>query len=453
MVGKGPLAASKLVIRILFLVALVFGVLTWSCSKNGTGGDGLVTFSGKVTLEGETDHSGVTVMLFKPVEIDTALTNLNQRYPGIGVEINQRTEFDHRNEKAAYSTTTDAGGKWKIENVTPGVYHVVAEKEGFAWEYALEVSANQVPDLTLKPLLTLSRGTDMTSHGRYRIDENTAVTINLASSLSDVRILLGRNTKLSLNLTGNVELNQFEIRGEAGSTLEILNSDNQIVFQAGMINGLGKLNVGNVSRIQFTDCLFRHTNNIVFQSVNTLLFSQVFLEGGDNISLFNCASISILKSIFYRINQYALDISNSGGAIEDCLFKKNRTALFSRESNAITIQYNEFRFNDLSIWLNNNYEGTIRNCVFSGGQDDIKLLANYGNPRPSINQNNFLQTDGFAIHMGNKPDSLDATNNYWGTTDIAQIEEKIFDFHDNANLGEVIIQPFLVSKNESAGVR
>ena len=75
-----------------------FFIFLLSCSTP-TDDDKKVTFSGTVTLEGETDRSGVTVMLFKPIELDTALTNLNAQYPGIGIEINQRTEFFWREHR------------------------------------------------------------------------------------------------------------------------------------------------------------------------------------------------------------------------------------------------------------------------------------------------------------------------------------------------------------------
>lgn len=104
-----------------------------TCSKDTTGPK-KVTFSGNVTLEGETEHSGVTVRLYQPVQLDTALLRMNQQYPQIGVQISQATEFDHREYSAAYSTTTGANGSWRIDEVPEGAYNVVAEKDSFGWQ-------------------------------------------------------------------------------------------------------------------------------------------------------------------------------------------------------------------------------------------------------------------------------------------------------------------------------
>lgn len=81
------------------------------------------------------------------------LHTLNQQYPQIGVQISQETEFDHRSPREidsngikepvidklfhrgrhtpSYSTTTNSSGTWRIEDVVPGTYNVVAEKDSF----------------------------------------------------------------------------------------------------------------------------------------------------------------------------------------------------------------------------------------------------------------------------------------------------------------------------------
>ncbi|RMG24107.1 MAG: hypothetical protein D6732_24070, partial [Methanobacteriota archaeon] len=114
---------------ILFLFSFFF--FLFSC-KNSTS-PSTITLSGTVTLEDTTDYSGVKVMIFEPVEIDTALTNLNQRYPGIGVEINQRTEFFWREHTPIAETTTDKNGHWEIKVNGSGPYHIVVQKDGYGW--------------------------------------------------------------------------------------------------------------------------------------------------------------------------------------------------------------------------------------------------------------------------------------------------------------------------------
>ena len=47
-------------------------------------------------LEGQENHSGVTVALYNLVEPDTAVVRLQKEFPFVGVPISQQTEFDHR---------------------------------------------------------------------------------------------------------------------------------------------------------------------------------------------------------------------------------------------------------------------------------------------------------------------------------------------------------------------
>ena len=72
---------------------------------------------GQVTLEGQTDHSGVRVSLYLPAELDAEVVDLNRRYPHIGVPISQRMEFDHRLARGAASTRTGKEGSFELEDV------------------------------------------------------------------------------------------------------------------------------------------------------------------------------------------------------------------------------------------------------------------------------------------------------------------------------------------------
>jgi len=94
---------SSLILSLLYSLILITlsSLILFTCSSPNSSGD-KVTFSpmknsgqaGTVTLEDTTDFSGVTVSLYEPVELDTALVRINEKYPNIGVQISQETEFD-----------------------------------------------------------------------------------------------------------------------------------------------------------------------------------------------------------------------------------------------------------------------------------------------------------------------------------------------------------------------
>ncbi len=75
---------SSLILRSVLIFNLVSLIFVFSCSKDSTSPQ-TITISGTVTLQGQTDHSGVTVSLYRPVQLDTALVRINQQYPNIGL--------------------------------------------------------------------------------------------------------------------------------------------------------------------------------------------------------------------------------------------------------------------------------------------------------------------------------------------------------------------------------
>ena len=122
----------------MYLVGII---LLISCSDS-TSSENTVTIRGTVFLEGRNDNSGVKVRLYRPVELDTTVVRLNEKYPTIGVSISQKTEFDHRSEKALYTTTSKSDGSWEINNVTAENHHIVAEKDSFGWKYSYNIDSH-----------------------------------------------------------------------------------------------------------------------------------------------------------------------------------------------------------------------------------------------------------------------------------------------------------------------
>ena len=73
---------------------------------------------------------------------------------------------------------------------------------------------------------------------------------------------------------------------------------------------------------------------------------------------------------------------------------------------------------------------------------------------PPINYNNiFNNTASYSLYNDNgNSTTLDATNNYWGTADDAQIQNLIYDWNDDGSLGLVNYTPFLTAMDTLAPV-
>jgi parallel beta-helix repeat protein len=64
----------------------------------------------------------------------------------------------------------------------------------------------------------------------------------------------------------------------------------------------------------------------------------------------------------------------------------------------------------------------------------------------TLKNNNLGENYDYNIYLSS-PQNLDATDNWWGTTDTQSIKQKIFDFNRDFNLGNVIFVPFLTAPN------
>ena len=121
-----------------FVLFVLFAV---SCSKSPTDSR-TGTLTGTVLLEGQTDHSGITVTLYKLAELDTTILRYNREYPNVGFPISQATEFDHRMGELVAESKTGVDGSFEIENIPQGEYNFVAQRQGFGWKYIYNLSIN-----------------------------------------------------------------------------------------------------------------------------------------------------------------------------------------------------------------------------------------------------------------------------------------------------------------------
>jgi len=73
-----------------------------------------------------------------------------------------------------------------------------------------------------------------------------------------------------------------------------------------------------------------------------------------------------------------------------------------------------------------------------------------------VQQNSIFDNFDYSIRVQSRY-SVDARNNWWGTTNVKHIENQIYDIHDDPELhgghklGEVLYYPFLKSKITDAG--
>jgi len=104
--------------------------------------------------------------------------------------------------------------------------------------------------------------------------------------------------------------------------------------------------------------------------------------------------------------------------------------------------------------ISNNYYGVwdctrVQNNTISGNSYGVLMVQ-------SFSYNNIQDSSEYSVHLGSSdlgfftPGDVDATHNWWGTTDQSLIKASIYDFDRDFTLGKVNFVPFLAGPNPQA---
>jgi hypothetical protein len=98
---------------------------------------------------------------------------------------------------------------------------------------------------------------------------------------------------------------------------------------------------------------------------------------------------------------------------------------------------------------------TIQNNTLANNTNGISVIGyDRGSRNPQIRWNNFENNPQYNIKLSmyeTYPNTdINATYNWWGTTNKETIDQKILDFSDDFNLGKVNYTPFLTAPNSQA---
>ena len=146
------------------------------------------------------------------------------------------------------------------------------------------------------------------------------------------------------------------------------------------------------------------------------------------------------------------DIGIEGGSaattnITNCLITENN---IGARPDGGTISHNLITHNALGVETQLSYNAISYN-LFEANTDAV-FLGGYP-VRKTLNYNSFIDQAGYDVIYGGGYDDgeIDATYNWWGTTDIMEIEEGIWDFYDDPALFVVNYDNFLVEPDPAVG--
>jgi hypothetical protein len=413
-----PLSAFYVVTVFCFFSAFLL-----SCNNSTDPKEDLVTFSGTVTLEDTTDFSGVTVSLYAPVELDTALARINQEYPNIGVQISQETEFDHREHEALYSTTTKADGSWEIK-AEEGTYNVVVEKEGWGWGIQYNKVENSKSEINLnKPLVwsgTINQSKIVPEGSFVKIVGNTVF-------LSGAQLVIEKETIVEFYNSSSLKLyDKLVISGEDSKEVYFVVQDTSTASGVEIFKG-------NSTHINYLNSFNLRNGFYLKNTTLSKIQNSRFKNGRNAIEYFNCDSGSINNCYINNTDNGIIENSSNNEYKNIIIYNIKNVGISALNSKKSRIQYNIFKScKKNGVGLNDQGYGYIEGFVyinsnnFSFNNNHIFLGTTCA---AEVTDNNLINEIEYAVKTSKYTlgDTLNFKYNYWNTINTNQISEKIYD--------------------------
>ena len=405
------------------------------------------SLTGTVNLEGEYDHSGITVGIYELVTLDTTITRINNEYPHIGIKISQHTEFDHRFANLTKYTHTDANGNFKINDIPTGRYNFMAMKDGFGFKYIYEISITEGDNFIKRQKVSGFAKLRHDRKGKRKNDETpfnlSPLTFNLNKSEAD--IILYPETIIKEDITENTVFESFhhyivtpeysnylEISGdltiEPGAVIRIekdkkltisgdltaigdednfiwftSNDPSEICSQAHISRGRLMTNptfapdsinyynrvelIGNSDK-EMAWCKFDHAGTGLLNNVNGFSISNCIFRnscgGFESNNLDSTFCWNLLCNNISFQNSAGVNFTSiNSGVIEKSIFCNSYNGLRVKDQVGVQIKNNMFTKNTNGVYLM-SFTGNIINNEFENNEYDISIC---GATSPDISYN------------------------------------------------------------------
>ena len=151
-------------------------------------------------------------------------------------------------------------------------------------------------------------------------------------------------------------------------------------------------------------------------------------------------------ALFLGANASAIDNTVSGGGYAgiqaSVIYLDSGYSLSVIQGNLVSnntwgIELNEYECNPGSNLI-------IANNTITDNSNGI--TANMDNTGTYIIENNNIYGNNYNFYLLGTNIDVNATDNWWGTTDNNAISQSIYDFNKDFNLGTVVFSPFLTER-------
>ena len=250
--------------------------------------------------------------------------------------------------------------------------------------------------------------------------------IDVAGGLAEI----SNNTIISLDISDefNLGLPESNLDGGYGITTQA-NCDAYIhgnVISNGFVRGINAVGPATIQE------------NLMINNIGGIAIGKVVYDYGILVST---------GDVDIRDNILASSQVGVGGTVTNVYFGSVDYG-FTPQARIVTIENNVIFGGEKGIDITlDSATQKIQNNTISNNSVAITLTSC---PSATINFNNIQNYNQSSIYLTNTAVDINATYNWWGTTDTQTINQTIRDFKNDFNLGTVTFTPFLNETNPNA---
>jgi hypothetical protein len=180
-----------------------------------------------------------------------------------------------------------------------------------------------------------------------------------------------------------------------------------------------------------------------FGTGTTVISKNTILGSGDETGI-SCLNAIISDNIIVGF-QEGVSTSDGVSTIEGNLIINNAIGI---QIGAPNVDYTYAQMPPSPL----NFQVTIQNNLITNNSKgisvtDLPLNVQNANFKATIDNNNIQNNLNYNFYLAATPISITAANNWWGTTDTQAINQTIYDFKNDFNVGNVTFVPFLTAPN------
>ena len=435
-----------MITKLIFLSILAFSILSTWCSKKSTDSqEGIL--QGVITLEGQADHGGIRVQLRE-----------------LGLQA---------------TTTTD--GSYSFSSIPAGTYSLLAtdsDTSQYLFDFAIVEGISVTKGrTTVAPSMQLSLfkriESDLSGQVRWTAEDGPYLITRSVTVQSGAHLNIEPGTIIKFaDYYRLTVLGRIVAKGTTSDS--ILFTSVKVEGTPGdwdriILQWSGEETSDTLShcRIQFANIGLDCSQTSPVISGNTIcqcfgygivsttsaakIIGNVIRHNYGGISSEN-GCIATIKANLIEENTYAgIACSRSQPNISDNIISKNQHGLLAQSAASPFVWHNQFFSNEDAIYLHHYCNPHIEaNDIYCN--DHVSFYITGWN-QPSIHYNNITESGAFAIYIASQYEDIPAQNNWWGKSNLSEIGTLIWDMHDNANLGEILLDPILEAPVDSAGPR